>query len=462
MADLDVDSLLRDLARDAGRRSRLAAPTELRRSADPRRLAKGIGVGAGLVILTTGTFGLMNGAMGSAIVAAQSDAASGATAPPRTSDRAARVSPSDVVLPPVPTWAPTPPTLPLPTTATVAVPAPAPPAAPPRTETTGPTPSSSTPTATGSTPTATGSTPTATGTPSTGPSAQPTPSGTPSGSGTTGTTGGGTPTTGSPAAPTNSPTAPIPTPSSTAPAPAVLATYQVSLYNAVVGGRIGERVGDPEAFSNPSGTLPYPHRLATIVVGGVSAPPDKPVAVAVGVDRDGGAHLTFFTDGKVSGDQPVALPLGDAAGLVAVGNPTTRELTLLVFGAGGTVSRVVIGEVGLGRTPTLGAPVPVASGLSGTTAATLAERSANGSITAYVVAGDTLRLVTVPASGAASVLTVVPNGLAGTTMLGRVSAGGAGGRGVGAWSTDGSGSLYYSADPAGALALVGPATPLPR
>ena len=454
MADLDVDSLLRDLARDAGRRSRLAAPTELRRSADQRRLAKGIGVGAGLVILTTGTFGLMNGAMGSAIVAAQSDAASGATAPPRTSDRAARVSPSDVVLPPVPTWAPTPPTLPLPTTATVAVPAPAPPAAPPRTETTGPSPSSSTPTATGSTPTATG-------TPSTGPSAQPTPSGTPSGSGTTGTTGGGTPTTGSPAAPTNSPTAPIPTPSSTAPAPAVLATYQVSLYNAVVGGRIGERVGDPEAFSNPSGTLPYPHRLATIVVGGVSAPPDKPVAVAVGVDRDGGAHLTFFTDGKVSGDQPVALPLGDAAGLVAVGNPTTRELTLLVFGAGGTVSRVVIGEVGLGRTPTLGAPVPVASGLSGTTAATLAERSANGSITAYVVAGDTLRLVTVPASGAASVLTVVPNGLAGTTMLGRVSAGGAGG-GVVAWAADGSGRVFYGADPTGPLALAGPAVSLPR
>ncbi|MCA0438711.1 MAG: hypothetical protein LCH98_19980, partial [Actinobacteria bacterium] len=73
----------------------------------------------------------------------------------------------------------------------------------------------------------------------------------------------------------------------------------------------------------------------------------------------------------------------------------------------------------------------------------------------------TLRLVTVPASGAASVLTVVPNGLAGTTMLGRVSAGGAGG-GVVAWAADGSGRVFYGADPTGPLALAGPAVSLPR
>lgn len=447
MADLDLDPLLRDLARDAARRARLSEASTLRRSGDQRRLAKGVGVAAGVVLLTTGAFSLMNTGDGAGqIIAAQSEAATGATAPPRTPDRPQWASPTDVVVPPVPTWAPVPPVAPVPD----------PPRRPGATVPVAPPVGDSTLTATGSTAgSGTGSAPA-----------------TPSGSSTSSTTSS---TTTSPPPPTSpSPSGTLATPPAspagptTAPTP-TLASYRVTLYDAVAGGRLGEWVGSPGGFGDPSGTLPYTHRVATAAAGAALAPAANPVTVAVGVAANGTGHLTLFSDGKVAADHPVAADWADATALVAWSDPGRRTVTVLALHAAGGLTRTDIGNVSLGATPTAAAPRVVSTGaqaLTGASAAAFAgsESDASGALSAlwvYVVAGDRLLLVKAPTTGAGAVSELVPSGMAGTVALGRLTADGNGG-GVAAWRATGVGSVYYGADAFGRLSYAGAAVALPR
>lgn len=450
MADLDLDPLLRDLARDASRRARLAESATLRRSGDQRRLAKGVGVAAGVVLLTTGAFSLMNTGDGDGhLIAAQSDAATGATAPPRTPDRAQWASPTDVVVPPVPTWAPVPPIAPVPD----------PPRRPGATVPVSPPVGDGTLTATGST--AGSGTPSAAGTPS-GSSGSPTSSTTPSATPSTPST----PSTTSP--PATAPATPPASPGSPT-APPVLTSYRITLYDAVPGGRLGEWVGSPGGFGDPSGTLPYTHRVATAAAGAALAPAANPVTAAVGVAANGGGHLTLFSDGKVVADHVVAADWADATALVAWSDPGRRTVTVLALHAGGGLTRTDVGNVAVGATPTASAPRAISTGgqgLSGASAAAFAgsESDAAGALAAlwlYVVSGDRLLLLKAPTAGAGAVSELVPKGLAGTVTLGRLTADGKGG-GVAAWGPTGVGSLYYGPDAFGRLSYAGAAVALPR
>lgn len=444
MAEFDLDPLLRDLARDASRRASLADAPTVRRSGDQRRLAKGIAVAAGLVLVSSGAFGLMTKGMGTGIIAAQSGAASGSTAAVPSTDPTGWVSPNEPSV--VPSWAQ--PQTNEPGSMTVTVPG----QVPPR----DPVPSG--PVATGATASTASTTPSGTSsTPGGAISATP---GTVSGAATTpGTSVASTPPM-SPG-PTAAPTTPRPdgSPTTTAPAKPTLSSYQVTLYQAV-GGRVGERVSSGGAYGDPQGTLPYPSRLATIVTGGVAGGTDS--AVAVGVAGNGTAHLTYFRDGKVVGDYPLNARWSDVQGLVAVGSPASTRVTVLAFHRSGTVSRLVVNDVAPGVKPTVGSASTVLTGLSKVTAASLANWGGDR-LSAYVVSGDRLLLVTAPTTGTASATRseLVGKGLAGTTLLGRLSAG-AQASGVVAWPEAGLGTPYVGADPLGPLSPAAPGIPLPR
>jgi hypothetical protein len=235
----------------------------------------------------------------------------------------------------------------------------------------------------------------------------------------------------------------------------------VTLYNAVAGGRVGERVSAGGVFGAPSGTLPYQHRIATAAAGSVTSPVHKPVAAALGVGTDGASHLTLFADGKMLEDRVLKTDWADAQGLVATVDAGARQVTVLAFHAGGTVTRLVIGAVGVGAAPTVGAPAVVAS-LPGVSAATLANPGAANGIWAYVVAGDRLVLVKVPAGGTGTVAQLVSSGLAGTTTLGRLTTSATGAGGVAAWSASGAGTVYSGPNPYAALTATGVPIPLPR
>lgn len=463
--DFDLDPLLRDLARDAARRAQLADVSAVRRSGDHRRFAKGVGVAAGLVLVTTGTFGLMTKGGGAGIIAS-SVAASGGTVGGATSDRTAWVSPTDVVVPPAPSWVPQPPTAPNVPTTPGAIPAPG-----PGTSSSGA--SSSSGSSTAKPPVATGSTAGPTATPSTPSTTRPTSPSSPATPTTPApkpsTTKGTTTTKPTPPAGTTAaPTTPRPTSASTPTASAAASTpttqapltsYTVTLYNAVAGGRVGERIGSAAGFGAPSGTLPYAHRVATTAVGSVGSAVNRPTTVTVGVGTDGAAHVTLFTDGKATADRIVPTNLSDAAGLVAAADPASRQVTVLVFRAGGTVSRLVLGDVTATTPPKLVAQTTVLTTLPGVTAATLADAT-GGTLRAYVAAGDRLLLVQAPAAGAASMTQLVARGLAGTTTLGRLTAGAGGG--VVAWTAAGAGTAFYGANPYGPLTPGGSVVALPR
>lgn len=454
MADFDFDPLLRDLARDAERRAHLADPAVVRHTGEVRRLTKGIGVVAGLILVTTGTFGLMTKGGGAGLIAA-SEAASGGTVAP-TSQRSPQGSPSEATVPAVPTWVPTAPVTTIAPAPGPNAPAPAPQPAP---EAPAPVPPLRSTSAPSAPPVATGST---------NPAPAPTSASTPAKPGGS-TSARPTPPTSVPTPAPAPPTSPAPTGSAkptTGPAgPATppqssLASYQVTLYSAVPGGRIGERTGSPTGFGNPSGTLPYPHRIASAAAGSVAPPVTKPLTAAVGVAADGSSHITLFSDGTPVADHVVKTDWSDAQGLVAIADSVNRQLTVVAFHGSGTVTRVVIPDVSADAPPKVGASATVLSGLSPVTAATLARPS--GGLSAYVVAGDRLLLVTVPSGGTASVATIVSQGMAGTTTLGRLTAGTSGAGGVVAWNAAGVGTVYAGPNAYGPLSPAGPAVALPR
>lgn len=405
--------------------------------------------------MTSGAFGLLtHGGFGSDLPAGGVGAISGSvSALPTNAPSKPLPSPTDVIVPPAPSWnvprpfdptpgqrAPWPAHPPL-----GPAPAPTPPPGPSAPETTrGTTPGSTTVTVPAATITPAPTHPTPTPTHPASPTPAPT---TPPSTTPTGGSGASTPAPG--------------------PAATVGSTYELFLADQI-GGRIGYRTGSAAGFQgDPSGTLPYAARVATTAI--ITSPdPGAPkrAAAAIGVDAAGAAHLTLFGDGKPLDDRVIPATWAGATALVAWYHQSDAQVTVLAFLPDGSAVRQTYAALAAGRAPTPQPAEVVARGVSGVSAAALARLDADAqgsarSLWAYVVSGPRLVLLKVPAVGVSTSSELVADGLSGVVTLARLSTGTPGAGGVAAWTGSGQGRLFYGPDAFGPLRPAGATAELP-